>query len=548
MTIRNALKMLKPYRKRMIVIIVLAIFISGISAITPFINRTMIDSGLLEGNISIVIQFVLLLISLQLAGQFIEYMQTKQEIIISNALDKRLKVEAFEHGLKLKPHYFKENGFYKTISDALYDISSIMQIASNSLLTVFVIICKCVGSMVGLLILDWRLSIFVIAIMPIKFFINGIIRKRAEKHSQQLMDDNKAYNSWITNIISGIVDIKLWNLRKQTITEYAEHVQTINDSSKRLSLLRAKSRLFIIGIEYALMNSMYILGAVLIVGNQLTFGGLIAFITFASYVLSPVNIILELRVIMKQITPSVEGLKRYYELEEENHADSMRKPDKVSTIEFRNVSVTFDNRNILKNFNLKLNRGDKIAIIGDNGSGKTTILNLLLRLCEPDDGEIYMDGIPISEYNIEDYRSKFSVVTQDIHLFKGTAKENITFDKNAYFALNKDSRLRFCTDVIESWENHFDTEVGSDGAKLSGGEKQKIALLRALQRKSDILILDEPTSNYDKESEDEFNRFLLENADYDFYFIITHRKDILPKMDKILTVSDGVARVSSAIG
>lgn len=539
MTYRSALKMLKPYRKRMMIIMALATIILGISAVTPFLNKNLIDNGVLQGDIHTVIFLVLLLILLHLAGQFLEYLQRKQEIEITNDLGKKLKTEAFEHGLRLKPHYFKEQGFYKTIGDALYDVANIISITNNSFLAIFVIICKCLGAVIGLIILDWRLSIFIAAIIPIKVWLNVIMRKWAEKHSKQLMDDNKKYNSWFSNILSGIIDIKLWSLEKKIVTEYAEHVQTINESTKKLSLVTAKNNLLTVSFEVALMHALYILGAVFISNQQLTFGGLTAFISFATYVLSPVNIILGLRIILKQITPNVEGLKRFNELEEENYAASLPLIGNISTIEFRNVSISLGGRDILKELNFKINRGEKIAIVGDNGSGKTTIINLILRLYEPTEGEILMDGIPIMEYNIEDYRQKFSVVSQDIHLFKGTVKDNITFDEKVDIDFNKDDRLRFCTETIESWDNHYETQVGNEGTKLSGGERQKIALIRALHRKSEIIILDEPTSNYDKGSDDEFNRYIQENTDYGFYFIVTHRKDILSYMDRVLVLENG---------
>ncbi len=378
-----------------------------------------------------------------------------------------------------------------------------------------------------------------VAIIPLKVWLNIIIRKQAEKKGKQLMDDNKDYNAWFSNILSGVIDIKLWNLEKKIIGEYAGHVQAINESSKRLSLMSAMNLFLTTGLELFLMNAMYIVGALLIMNDQLTFGGLIAFITFASYVLSPVNIVMDLRIILKQIAPSVEGIKRFNELEEENYGASLPPAGKISAIEFKNVSVSLGGRDILKNLNLKINRGEKGAIVGDNGSGKTTIINLLLRLYEPTEGEILMDGIPITEYSIEDYRRKFSVVSQDIHLFQGTVKSNITFDNQADIDFVRDEQLKFCTETIEGWDNHYETQVGSEGTKLSGGERQKIALLRALHRKSEILVLDEPTSNYDKESDEEFNRYIQENTDYDFYFIVTHRKGILSCVDKVLVLENG---------
>ena len=353
----------------------------------------------------------------------------KQEIDITNDLGKKMKAEAFEHGLKPKPHYFKEHGFYNTVSDALYDITAILQITNNSLLTIFVIVCKCAGAMAGLVVLDWRLSIFVAAIMPLKVWLNVVIRKRAEKHGKQAMDDNKGYNSWLANILSGIVDIKLWNLEKKTSAEYTNHVNAINESSKKLSL-----------------------------------GG----------------------------------------------------------------------RDILKDFNLRVGRGEKVAVSGDNGSGKTTVVNLLLRLVDPDSGEILMDGVPVKDYNIEEYRQKFSVVTQEVHLFNGTVGENITLGKSAGEDMGSNSRLKFCTEAIENWEGRYEAQVGSEGAKLSGGERQKIALLRALHRKSEILVLDEPTSSYDKESDEGFNRFIQESDDYGFVFIVSHRKGIASYVDKVV--------------
>jgi ATP-binding cassette subfamily B protein len=544
MTFKSALKMLKPYRARMMAIMALALIISGISAIAPFVSRKMLDDGLLQAQTRTVVSLVLLLILLQVGSQLIEYLQRVQEIKITNDIGEKMKTDVFEHGLKLKPHYFREQNFYKTVSDALYDVSHIMNITNNSFLTFFVIICKFIGAIIGLVILDRRLAIIIIAIIPLKAWLNIVMRRRAEKHNRRVIEDNKNYSRWFSNIISGVVDIKLWGLERKTIKEYSEHIKTINESSKRLSLMTAKNSLFSSSIEYIWVNALYILGAFLIAGDKLTFGGLIAFITFAAYVLGPVNIIMDLRIIMGQITPSVESIKRFYELEEENYSASLPLNDKIETIEFKNVSVFLGGKSIIKNINFKINSGEKVAIIGDNGSGKTTLVSLLLRLHEPTDGEILVNGISISEYGIEDYRRKFSVVTQAIHLFNGTIDENIDLDrKKNVSSVKKYKHLDFCVETIESWDDGYETQVGSEGAKLSGGERQKIALLRALNRQSEILVLDEPTSNYDKESDEEFNRYIQENNDYNFYFIVTHRQKILSGMDRVILLENGELRV-----
>lgn len=513
------------------------LLISIISVVSPFLNSTMIDEGLLKQNLPAVAFFVLMLILLQSLEHIIQYLQTKQEIRLTNALGKDLKIKALSHGLRLRPEHFKEKGFYKTIGDALYDISSIMSITSSNFLVLFVIVCKSVGAAVGLFLLDWRLALFICTLIPVKIGFNTWMRTRAEKLGEDLMHANKSYNTWFSDLLSSVTDIKLWNLYPGKIKEYEGHVERMNQASKNLSLLNAKNTRLMKVIELVFVNSMYLFGAFLIRGNNLSLGNLFTFFTFSGYLLIPIDIIMDLRIILKQITPSIEGIKAFFNLDEENYASTLLPEPSISRITFQNVSVVYNNRTILKNINFEICRGTKTVIAGDNGSGKTTLLNLLLGLCQPTEGHVLLDGIPISEYNIEEYRKKFSVVTQNIHLFQGSVKENITFDSHSPVACH--DQVPFCDEAVKKLEKQYDTPVGSEGAKLSGGEKQKVGLLRALHRKAEILVLDEATSSYDRESEARFQAFLKENRDYPFYFIVTHRKEVLSYADRIIYLSHG---------
>lgn len=537
MNFRDIYRLFKPYATAVSIIIFFSLLVSIISTATPFVNSFMIDQGLLKGDISIVCFSVLLLLFLHICDNTIQYFQSKQEIQVANSFGKDLKLKALSHGLRLKPECFKEQGFYKTIGDALYDISNLMSLTSSNFFMLFLIICKAAGAAVGLFLLNWRLALLMLPLILIKIAFNTWMRARAEKLGKDLMEANKDYNTWFSDILSGIIDIKLWNLHSRKTAEYGKHIDQMNEASKNLSLLTTKNNRIMQVLELVFINLLYLPGALLIQKEQLTLGSLVTFISFSSYLLVPVDAIMNLRVILKQIKPSVEGIRNFFSLEEENYSSTLLPEHTISKIEFQDVSVIFDNRRILDHINFEIRRGEKVAFVGDNGSGKTTLLNLLLGLCRPSSGEILVDGIPLQDYNIEAYRDKISVVSQDIHLFRGTVRENIVLDKNMPFDIC--GHPAFCTEAVEKLERQFETTVGSDGTKLSGGEKQKVALLRALNHRADILALDEPTASYDRESEEAFQLFFKENTDYDFYFIVTHRKEILSYTDKIIRLSHG---------
>ena len=172
----------------------------------------MIDQGLLKSDIQSVLYAIFLLLFLHICDNAIQYFQTKQEIFVANSFGKDLKIKALRHGLKLNPKHYKEQGFYKTIGDVFYDISSLMNFTSSNFLMFFLTICKAAGAAVGLFCLNWQLALLMLPLIFIKIVFNIWMRSKSEKLGKESMEANKNYNTWFSDLLSGAIDIKLWNL------------------------------------------------------------------------------------------------------------------------------------------------------------------------------------------------------------------------------------------------------------------------------------------------------------------------------------------------
>lgn len=264
-----------------------------------------------------------------------------------------------------------------------------------------------------------------------------------------------------------------------------------------------------------------------------------AFISYSSYIVSPLDIILGLRLSISEIQPSIASLRQFFSLERENHDSITHIPDDIKSISATNLSFQIDDNVILKDISFEIFKGEKVAIIGDNGSGKSTLINLLLRMQDFSSGELALNGNNIRKYDIDEYRSLFSVVSQKVNMFNTTIIENVFINKNEE-PEDPEKTVRKYSDMLgpNIISRLYDT-TGSEGSFLSGGEKQKIALTRALCHKRKILLLDEAASNLDFASHQKMLDLVLSSTDFDIVFVVTHDHKELSRYDRILRLEKG---------
>lgn len=537
--------LLKPYAKQIAVIIACIVVSSTVSIIIPLIGKTIMDEGFLAKNLSVIISMATVSLLLILTEQGIGFLETKYFAYINTILPYNLTKSAFKHMLKLKMQYFQNSNMAEIISQLSMDIGNITKITDQSMFFIITQAFKIVGGLVGLLLIDWKLTMLVILMLPMRYFFVRYIAKKRKNIFEEYIKLSKEYSSWYGDAVGGIKEIKLWGLNRIMLGMFIKKQRVLIKKDVLLLLIDKINFISETLLFQIITSALYIVGAYFMINGKLTVGELFTIITYSVFVTGPVSAIFNIGYSFSGILPSA---KRYFEFMntdiESDLKDAKRIPDNKSKIneclEFKDVSFSYSHNHALQNISFRIKRGEKVAIIGPNGSGKSTLLNLILRLCSPDKGSILLDSIDIRLYKINDYRKLISVVNQDVYLFNGSIKDNIAlFSKRKNKRIIDAGRQSGADAFIERLPDKYETSIGNNGSKLSGGERQKLAIARALAKKAPILAMDEATSNCDAVSELLINEVISSYSSDTTAVIITHKPDLLKRVDKIIALFDG---------
>lgn len=537
-SVSELLKLLLPYKFGISGIILILILNAIFSLILPLLSKSIMDDGFIGGDQGVLILRVMQTLILVILICGIDIVKDKIRIGIQNDLKLNLSSNSFQHLSRLNMSYFDEKNDAEILINLRMDIENICMVADNSLFFVFAQVFSIIGGMVGLFILNAKLAGLVILLIPIKYLIARYFAKKNKKIMQQYIESEEAYSKWFGDVVSGMREIKLFNLYQHKYVELQGYQERIVKSSKKANLLLTYNTTVEKITMQLLMSCIYILGAIQVFNLETSVGTTFAFISYSAYVTSPITAIMNIKQMLAGIFPSVERYVAFINIEEEQ-VEGEKVPS-IGDIILTDVSMHYDtnpNKYAIQNLSLTIKAGSKTAVIGTNGSGKSTLINLLLRLYRYNSGSITMNGVEISSLNLDDYRSMFSVVSQDVVLFNGTIKDNLCLYKDF-----SDSAIKFAIQAsgLEGFikEHSLDYVVGERGTALSGGEKQKLSLARAILHDKPILILDEATANTDVYSKKYIHNYLFE-ATEKTVIIITHSDEVLQMMDNIVFLENG---------
>ena len=537
--VRRLLLLLGKYKKTIVVIVGCLLVSTGLNLCVPLISRRIMDDGFIGGNKKLLIELVLVSMVIYTINSLIDLIKEKKLVDISAKIQYFLSEQSFSHLMKLRVNYFNNTNYAETLNNINMDINQMTSVADSSVFFVITQAFSMTGGIIGLFIIDFRMTILVLLFIPIKCVVMKYFAKKQKQIMDEFIKKNQKYAKWFGDTVGGVREVKLFNILDRKHEEFDQNRKDIIEKQKQMNMLGQWNTITDSLMVQFLSTLLYILGANLVFDLQLSVGSVFAFITYSSYVTGPISAILNIGYLLSGIIPSTKRYYAFMDLEEEtdNGETAALCPD---DLKLQQVSFAYEKEKyVLKDVDILFAKGSKTAIIGRNGSGKTTIINLLTRMYEPTSGKIMLGTEDISELPLPEYRNMVSVVSQQIYLFNDTIRNNICLYKRVDDVIVeeacKDSGLE---DFIK--EVSLDYVVGQNGAMLSGGQKQKIALARALIHDKPIVIFDEATSNTDAYSEQQINGLLDTKLKEKTVIVITHKKEILNKVDQIVVLKEGV--------
>lgn len=535
--IKRALQLFKNNKKRIALIVVIFASLTAISMLLPFITEGLVDKGFALKDFRSIVIYSMSFFVLYLLFSLLTILKESVRLKIYNDVKKNLREMSLRHLLKIRLNYFSKNNpanIYQFIEE---DIGGIAGIVGEETLSVVSSLLIAVGGCISLCTISWKLSLLLALYIPLKYAITRFLSIRNAVFTKFYIDNSKEYSEWFGDFINGIKEVRYFNLGKKKTIEFDEKQdKVIKSDYKRMMLgsINEESQTMLI---QALMTVIYIIAGIILLYDGISLGGIIAFEAYALMIASPISDALNIVYDISSLMPSIVRFFDFMDEPEEKEGEISN--SETYDIKFSGVSFSYDDEhNVIEDISFDAYAGEKVAIIGNNGVGKTTLINLLLRAITPMSGTISIGGTNIDSFSMEFYRSIISVVSQNVFLFNDTIRNNICLEKEI-----SDDELE---DVIGKVnlrslieEKTLDYIVGQNGSLLSGGQKQKIAIARALVHKAPILILDEATSNLDQESIDIVNTLINEELKDITVICITHETRIIENFDKVYRLNDG---------
>lgn len=545
-TLRRLLAYLKESKYLLMLAVITTIVANVLALYAPKLIGLAIDAIGVSGNVDFdkVFYYAIVLVIVYLISSLFIYLLHRLLIIVSNRITFRLRKEIFEHLQRLPISYFDKNQTGDIISKISYDVDTINTSLSADILHLFNGVITAVGSFVMMYSISKILVLVVLVTVPIVFYIARLRMHKVKPLFRLRSRKLGELNGFTEEMLSGAKTIKAYGQEETMISKYDEKDVEASDAYYNADYQGSILGPSVNGINNLSLSFISMFGTILFVQGKLSIGAISSFVMYSRKFAGPIN---ETAGIITEIQTAITAAERVFRLldepvEVEDVKDAVVLQDTRGEVDIEHVSFGYvEDVKVLHDLNLHVDPGKLFAIVGPTGAGKTTIINLLMRFYDVDEGLIKIDGIPIINMTRESLRQAFSMVLQESWLFEGTIQENVAYAKEG---ASLDEVIEVCKkahihNYIMSLPNGYQTILTDNAINISKGQKQLLTIARAMLSTAKMLILDEATSNVDSKTEMQIQKAMLELMKGRTCFVIAHRLSTIKTADQILVLDHG---------
>lgn len=543
-TIKRIWRYMEKQKIALIATIVFVIITTALGLLAPYMIGVIVDDYIIPIDIPGTIRYAGLLAAVYIATTVFTWLQNFTMIQVSLQTIRRLRQELFNKFQTLSLRFFDQRTTGDLMSRVTNDIDNLNQALGQSVVQIFSSVLMVFGVGIAMFSLNWVLAIVTLLVIPIMMYTTKKLIKYSSSFFIQRQRDLGELNGCIEESISGNEVITLFGKEEQIDEQFS----TINERLRH-SAMSVDTVSGFLGPVNNFINNMGLgfviaIGAILTVNDLATVGIIAAFVTYSRQFFRPIN---QLSNLLNTFQSAIAGAERVFEIMDET-PDLVDKSNPIQVdsfqgeVEFSHVNFSYEaGQSTLKDIHFHVQAGEKIALVGPTGSGKTTMINLLMRFYDVNEGQLKIDGHDIRDYQLSQLRKKIGVVLQDTFLFSGTIMENIRYGQLEATdeAVISAAKMASAHHFIKHLPAGYHTEITSGGSNLSQGQRQLLAIARAILADSDILILDEATSSIDTNTEIEIQKGINRLTEGRTSFVIAHRLKTIENADRILVIHHG---------
>ena len=536
----------KKFLKKIFISVFFSVLVAGSTAaiawlLDPAIKKIFID----KDQTLILIIPIFIVISFAIKG-FSLYLAKATMISVGEEIKKILQFDMISSLIKADTKLIDKKHSGKFISNLTYDVSHITNLLSDAILVFSKDSLTLIGLLTVMFYQNWKLSLISIIMIPLTSIVAKSLGKRMGKVVTEAQEKSGFLNTYLIEIFKNHKLIKIFQKENYEINRADSHVEKLKDKNKKIRLIYVRISPIMETFTGIMIAILIYYSGKLIFNGEIDINNFFSFLAAMMLAYQPVR---SLATVNMAINQGLSAARRILPIIDQKNSIIEKNDDtdlKINngTVKFENVSFKYDTeeKKVLKSINLELEGEKMTALVGHSGSGKSTILNLIPRFYNILDGDIKIDNQSIYNTKIFSLRKNISIVSQDTTLFDDTIKNNIAYanldasDEEIIEA----AKLSYSEEFINNLPNKYDTIIGEDGVRLSGGEKQRISIARALLKKSPIILLDEATSSLDSETEEKIQKAINILTKNRTTLVIAHRLTTILNSNKIYVINDGL--------